>query len=410
MQAVAEKLNGVAAQHREAASAPLRLNIGGGADHLDGFTTVDRKAGSEAYPLDYPDGSAESIYASHILEHFCFLDVEKVLRDWVRVLKPGGKIQLAVPDFEYLVRAYLNGEPFHLQGYVLGGHTDSDDRHGALFDRDTLTELMLTVGLERIGPWKGSAESTAAMPFSLNLQAFKPSGPALQLPLSNVRACVSVPRFGPLMHPKCTEKAFMQLGLQGTAGQSCFWAQKICELMEEAIEDPACEFVLTSDYDTVFSADDVKELYRLLRGCPDVDCVFPMQAKRGCTDALFSLPGPDGQRKLSVTAADLTRHLLPANTGHFGLTLFRADSLRKFPRPWMLPVPNERGRWDGGHVDPDIDFWRRFREAGLKVCLAPRVVVGHLEEVVSWPGPELQRFYQTTADYESRGIPPEVQR
>lgn len=419
MQAVAEATgNGRhehpgTAHHQGGDIVPLpcaRLNLGAGAVHLAGFMNIDRKTGGEVYPLNVPDGMVEELVASHILEHFGFQEVESVLRDWVRALKPGGRIRIAVPDFESLVRAYANGEQFHLQGYVLGSQTDSNDRHGSLFDRDTLTELLLTVGLERVGNWVDDLSGTATLPHSLNLQAFKPCVGDVPLPMSDTRACISVPRFGPLLHPRCAEKAFIQLGIKGTAGQSCFWNQKISELMEEAIAEPGCEFVLSMDFDTVFGADDVKELYRLLQARPDIDCVFPLQAKRGCDDALFSLLNPDGSRRGTVTNLDLTRHLLPANTGHFGLTLFRASALRMFPRPWMLPVPNQQGRWNGGHVDPDIDFWRRFKAAGFKVCLAPRVVVGHLEEVVSWPGKELQRIYQTTGDYETTGIPAEVQR
>lgn len=390
-------------------ASPLRLNIGGGSTHLAGFTNYDRKADKEAYPLDVPDDSVEEIVASHILEHFSFLHVEAVLRDWVRALKPGGLIRIAVPDFEKIARSYFNGDQFHIQGFIFGGNTDANDKHGSMFDRENLTNLMAICGLERIGPWTEGRFGTAENPYSLNLQAFKPlPGAADKLP--NVRACISVPRFGPLLHPKCAERAFLQLGIAGTSGQSCFWNQKICELMEEAIEDPACEFVLTMDFDTIFCADDVKELYRLMRARPDVDAVVPLQSKRGCQDVLFSLSNPDGTFRGTVTTGDLSRHLLPANTGHFGLTLFRADALRKFPRPWMLPVPNAAGRYNGGHTDPDIDFWRRFKAAGFSVCLAPRVVVGHLEEVISWPGKELQKVYQTPTDYDEVGIPADVAR
>ena len=68
------------------------------------------------------------------------------------------------------------------------------------------------------------------------------------------------------------------------------------------------------------------------------------------------------------------------------------------------------GRSETATTSPDIDFWKRFIEAGFKVCLAPRVVVGHLEEIVKWPGKELGPVYQTTADYEENGIPAGARR
>jgi hypothetical protein len=292
---------------------------------------------------------------------------------------------------------------------VMGGHNDADDRHGCLFDREALTELMIDCGLERIGPWDFAAFGCAAGPHSLNLQGFKPSSPVKQI--TGLRACLSVPRFGPLMHPHCWERASQQLRLEGRSTQSCYWSQQISNLMEDAVADPACEVVLTMDFDTVFCAGDVLELYRLLRACPDVDAVIPLQSRRGCDEVLMSIAGKaPGTCRTAVSAADLGRNLLPANTGHFGLTLFRADSLRKFPRPWMVPQPNARGLWRDGHVDADIDFWKRFRAAGFRACLAPRVVVGHIEEVISWPGKDLKKVYQTSAEYVEVGIPAEVER
>src|SRR5688572_6478135 len=74
---------------------PLRLNIGCSDKLQPGETGVDRTLGSEAYPLDYPDNAADSIYASHVLEHFPHEKVGDVLTDWVRVLKPGGTIKIA---------------------------------------------------------------------------------------------------------------------------------------------------------------------------------------------------------------------------------------------------------------------------------------------------------------------------
>ncbi len=389
--------------------SPLRLNLGGGQFKLDGFTTVDRKVGTEVYPLTYPDDSVEEIVASHILEHFGHREVRSVLTDWVRALKPGGKIRIAVPDFEEVAGLYLKGAPVNVQGYVMGGHNDSDDRHGCIFDRESLLEEMVSVGLERIGPWDAQATGCAAGPHSLNLQGFKPAGPERKL--TGVRAVMSVPRFGPLMHPRCAERAFFQLGIEARSTSSCYWAQQISNCIEDAVAHPDCDFVLTMDFDTVFGASDVLELYRLLKACPDVDAVIPFQSKRSCEDVLFSIPGrTPGTVRASVTESDLGMNLLPANTGHFGLTLFRADSLRKFPRPWMVPQPNAQGLWRDGHVDADIDFWKRFRAAGFKACLAPKVVVGHLEEVVSWPGKDLKKVYQTVAEYDADGIPAEVQR
>ena len=61
---------------------PLRLNLGAGRVRIDGWTPIDRQFGSEAYPLkDYADGSVDEIRASHLLEHFPFAEVPRVLAE-----------------------------------------------------------------------------------------------------------------------------------------------------------------------------------------------------------------------------------------------------------------------------------------------------------------------------------------
>lgn len=386
----------------------VRLNLGSGGNSIPGFIDVDRELGSEVFPLAYDDESVDEILASHILEHFSHRDTQKVLLNWIDKLKPGGRIRISVPDFEKLVTLYQAGNPVDLQGYIMGGHKDQNDLHGCLFDREALHEIMAVCGLERIGPFDGNDyQCTTRREISLNLQGFKPHNKTRVL--ANVRAVMSAPRFGPTLHFACHAKAFQALRIGVKISQSCYWAQRISEEMERALTT-GCQYVLTLDFDTVFSAEDVLELYRLMQAFPDADAIFPLQSKRCCEQALFSVTNSDGSMKAAISEADLQRQLLPAHTGHFGLTLFRASSLAKFQRPWMFPLANEQGTWGAGSVDPDIVFWQRWKEQGFKAYLAPRVAVGHIEEIVKWPGKLLKPVYQTQEDYEENGIPAEVER
>jgi ubiquinone/menaquinone biosynthesis C-methylase UbiE len=50
------------------------------------------------------------IYASHVIEYFDINEVKEVLREWRRVLKPGGELRVAVPDFEAMNILYHNGK------------------------------------------------------------------------------------------------------------------------------------------------------------------------------------------------------------------------------------------------------------------------------------------------------------
>lgn len=46
----------------------------------------------------FSSGSCDLAYSSHLLEHFSYSDVPGVLREWMRVVKPGGFIVLYIPD------------------------------------------------------------------------------------------------------------------------------------------------------------------------------------------------------------------------------------------------------------------------------------------------------------------------
>ena len=48
--------------------------------------------------LPFPSDYVDLVYASHLLEHISEHETECVLREWRRVLKPGGELRIRVPD------------------------------------------------------------------------------------------------------------------------------------------------------------------------------------------------------------------------------------------------------------------------------------------------------------------------
>lgn len=58
-------------------------------------------------PLPLPTGSADHILCSHFLEHVHPDEAVTILRDFGRVLKPGGTLHVIVPDLSLQVAAYL---------------------------------------------------------------------------------------------------------------------------------------------------------------------------------------------------------------------------------------------------------------------------------------------------------------
>ena len=91
----------------------IRLNMGCGPFPMEGFINIDQFP--EVNPdllcdvtkLPYEPGTVSEIYAGHILEHFRVDEGQKVLRYWLMLLKPGGRISISVPDYDFLVKEYV---------------------------------------------------------------------------------------------------------------------------------------------------------------------------------------------------------------------------------------------------------------------------------------------------------------
>lgn len=385
-----------------------RLNLGAGDVELADYEPRDGKKGDTLFPLPDEDGSCEEIRASHVLEHFSHTDVAAVMRNWTAKLAPGGLLRIAVPNFEKIARDYLEGKNFDVQGYTFGGHSDARDWHGCGFDRELLMELFLDCGLERLHEWTSDVQDCAALPVSLNVGGYKPSGSAKAC--KDTIAVLSAPRFGPVMHFRCALTAFTKARVPYQIAGGAYWHQVMSEVLEQQISDAQVRYVMTCDYDTVFSYEDVLELYRLMEAYPEADAVFPLESKRASDHALFGILGKNGKPVTSVAGYQLARNLMPVSHGHFGLTIIRAEKLRSFPRPWMLPQPSPEGRWGDGKKDADIHFWHHWTDSGRTLFLAPRVVVGHLQEMITWPGRDLKPIYQSCNDYEEGGMPEGARR
>ena len=381
----------------------MKLNIGAGGTPLPGYINLDRKTGQEAYPLTMADASCSEIRASHILEHFPHNGIGAVLADWVRCLKPGGVLKIAVPDFEIIARAYLEGHNVPVQGYVMGGQVDADDCHRSIFDAEALAEVMRAAGLVGISRWTSEADDCASLPVSLNLLGVKPGAP----PLGKVAAVMSIPRLGFQDNFFCAMGIFPRYGINLLKCQGAFWGQCLTKAMLEAI-DTGADWIITMDYDTVFTASHLEQLLSLAQRHPEADAIAPIQAHRQDPTPLMTIKGPDGKPIGNIEADVFDPELTKVNTAHFGLTMIRVSSLLKMPKPWFLGVPNPDGNWGEAKLDEDIYFWKKWEECGFSLYLANRVAIGHMEIMLRWPGRDFCAFHQHPSDFNNNGAPDEV--
>ena len=101
----------------------MKLNLGCGDKILPGYVNVDvaeARAGRRPDVLcdlhrltPFEDNSAEEILSVHVIEHFWRWEVPDVLREWVRVLKPGGRLVLECPNLVAACEAFLADADLH---------------------------------------------------------------------------------------------------------------------------------------------------------------------------------------------------------------------------------------------------------------------------------------------------------
>lgn len=163
------------------AGGPLRLHLGCGKNRLQGFINIDLNPSSatdlatDIRKLPFPSGSTSRIECYHAFEHISFPMVGEYLREWLRVLQPGGELVLELPDFDAGVREYLAGNEERLYS-IYGRQRFPGDAHQWGYNPRRLTLLLEQNGFGRI-EFEEPQDYHAALAPCLRVTAIKPFAP-----------------------------------------------------------------------------------------------------------------------------------------------------------------------------------------------------------------------------------------
>ena len=142
------------------------LHLGCGPKYLPGFINVDANPRNQIdlwldvrCGLPYSNASVDSIYSTHMMEHFYPDELQAVLRECARVLKPGAGVRLVVPSLKAAIRAYSENQtkwfdsfPRHFDS--MGGRFSNfvfcDGQHRAAYDFSYLEEELRKAGFREV--------------------------------------------------------------------------------------------------------------------------------------------------------------------------------------------------------------------------------------------------------------------
>ncbi|OYQ63865.1 hypothetical protein B9G53_14760 [Pseudanabaena sp. SR411] len=151
-------------------NSTIKLEIGAGSKKgKNEWITLDLNTECDIYwdlllPLPFPPNSIDTIYSSHVLEHFYYKDLIELLDNCYKVLKEGGKFSVCVPDASIYINAYVNPRDFNSleyckypQAFNFNSEIDyinyiayMDGNHRYMFDSKNLIVILQSVGFKNV--------------------------------------------------------------------------------------------------------------------------------------------------------------------------------------------------------------------------------------------------------------------
>ena len=137
----------------------MKLHLGCGKRFFPGWIHIDRANYNhinyrDITKLEFDNDSVDLIYSSHVIIYFDREEIIPILKEWQRVLKPGGILRLAVPNFMMMAKLYMDGK-YPLKNFLgpLYGKMDIDGSFiymKTCYDCADLMELLSSIGMRKL--------------------------------------------------------------------------------------------------------------------------------------------------------------------------------------------------------------------------------------------------------------------
>jgi len=99
--------------------------------------------------------TVDEIFSRHMFEHLTFIQGEKVLEAWLNILKPGGIMEMRLPNMTFHInqwntRSNMEHAKAGFWGWQREGETEVWDVHKSGYDIQMLKELLIAKGYTNI--------------------------------------------------------------------------------------------------------------------------------------------------------------------------------------------------------------------------------------------------------------------
>ncbi len=115
----------------------------GKAIRVDGREEVNPDYRCDLRQLPFGDGEFDIVFSSHTLEHFGRSEVDGVLDEWLRILKPGGELRLVIPNIAWAAaQIRKNIVDYDVLNVLYGEQTYDLNYHKMAFTPHTIREML----------------------------------------------------------------------------------------------------------------------------------------------------------------------------------------------------------------------------------------------------------------------------
>lgn len=195
------------------------------------------------------------------------------------------------------------------------------------------------------------------------------------------------------------EIALKKLGIPLTVSGGVFYGQCMQKMLTDLCKSD-CEYAVTVDGDSMFTADQLQRLLSIVHTEEKIDALTGIQVRRSKPTMLGTVVGGNKVSDDEIRV-DWDGYPIQAKTAHFGLTVIDLAKLRTTPKPWFMATPDANGEWEEAKVDDDVHFWLQWEKAGNTVYIDPGVRLGHLEEMIATFDEKMQPVHLYPADWQA---------
>lgn len=207
---------------------------------------------------------------------------------------------------------------------------------------------------------------------------------------------MTAPRYECVWARSTIQHAFQRCGIHITVSGGALYGQSMQNAMQTAV-DAGADYIVTVDFDSVITAENVRDLLGWLADRGDIDAIASYQSHRTEPRPLLTL-----QNRNQPSFHWDKHNPIQVATAHFGLTAIRVSALKEVAKPWFYSKPDANGNWGEGRIDDDIWFWRQWEAAGKTLYVHPGIRIGHMAEVILGFDENLSIIHETQKQWSAR--------